>query len=110
MIFVVFGLVGWNAQAQQDQIYNALESGKVGKAQFTAGTNDRTSVANAPYGNHFRVEFTASTDADATWQQIKAYLATNTPVPGSRVRRLDCSWDATDPSLQACTVVEALTW
>lgn len=110
MIFVCVGLLGWNAQQQQDDIYNAIDSGKVGKTQFTAGENFKTSVADAPFGNHFRVEFMANTDADSTWQQIKNYLAANKPVPGSRVRRLDCSWDAVDPTTQVCTVVQELFW
>jgi hypothetical protein len=110
VIFVVFGIVGWPSQAQQDQVYNAIDSGKVGRAQFMPGLNQVQPVGNSDFGNYFRVEFTANTDADATWQQIKTYLAANPPVAGSRIRRLNCSWDVADPTQQACTIVQELSW
>lgn len=110
MIAVVFGILGWTKQNQQNQLFNAVDSGQVGKTQFTAGMNETTPVGNSPFGNYFRIEFLDGTDADAVWAQIKTYLANNPPVAGSRIRRLDCTWDESDPTLQLCAVVEQLTW
>jgi hypothetical protein len=108
MVSVVFGMVGWTTKQQQDDVWNAVDSGKAGKAQFTPGENDKTPVGDSPFGNIFRVELSAATDADATWQQLKSYLAAHPPVHGSRIRRLECSWD--DANVQVCSIVQELIW
>jgi hypothetical protein len=111
MIMVVFGIIGWTTQAQQDDVFNAIDSGQVGKIQFDAAENDKSAVGGYPFGNHFRVSFpNDATNADSIWQSLKNYLGVHSPVPGSRIRRLNCTWDLIDPNQQNCVVVQELLW